>query len=403
MNRHHVIVASSVLVDMMGYGLIMPLLPFIVKSWSSDAFIVGLLGSLYAATQLLVAPVLGSLSDRIGRRPVLLLCLFGSALAYLSIALANSITLLAAAIALGGAAGSSMPVAQAYIADTTTPQHRTRGLGLLGAAFGLGLIGGAAMGGFLSQYGLAIPPALAAAIALGNALYASIALPESLPSHHRHHSTYRLRLLAPVYTAMQIPTVRPLLFAVVLLNIAFAGLQSNVALFTMTRFGWGPTQNALLFVFVGIWAAITQAGLLKILHPLLGDTRLAGGGMGFMALAFLLVGMVKQSDWLLFPLAAMLAIGMGLAVPTLTSIISQRAGNGRQGAVLGGMQALISLALIVGPLSFGFLFDRFGPDTPYLIGGTLLTGAWLVVVWTFLQPIPTLLPVASCPIEDSEA
>jgi len=403
MDRRHLIVASSVLVDMMGYGLIMPLLPFIVKTWTSDAFIVGMLGSLYAATQLLVAPILGSLSDRIGRRPVLLLCLFGSALAYLSIALANSITLLAAAIALGGAAGSSMPVAQAYIADTTTPQHRTRGLGLLGAAFGLGLIGGAAMGGFLSQYGLAIPPALAAAIALGNALYASIALPESLPSHHRHHSTYRLRLLAPVYTAMQIPTVRPLLFAFVLLNIAFAGLQSNVALFTMTRFGWGPTQNALLFVFVGIWAAITQAGLLKILHPLLGETRLAGGGMGFMALAFLLVGMIEQSDWLLFPLAAMLAIGMGLAVPTLTSIISQRAGNNRQGAVLGGMQALISLALIVGPLSFGFLFDRFGPDTPYLIGGTLLTGAWLVVVWTFLQPIPALPPIASRPVEDSEA
>jgi DHA1 family tetracycline resistance protein-like MFS transporter len=403
MDRRHFIVASSVLVDMMGYGLIMPLLPFIVKTWTSDAFIVGMLGSLYAATQLLVAPILGSLSDRIGRRPVLLLCLFGSALAYLSIALANSITLLAAAIALGGAAGSSMPVAQAYIADTTTPQHRARGLGLLGAAFGLGLIGGAAMGGFLGQYGLAIPPALAAAIALGNALYATIALPESLPPHHRHHSTYRLRLLAPVYTAMQIPTIRPLLFAVVLLNIAFAGLQSNVALFTMTRFGWGPTQNALLFVFVGIWAAITQAGLLKILHPLLGETRLAGGGMGFMALAFLLVGMIEQSDWLLFPLAAMLAIGMGLAVPTLTSIISQRAGNNRQGAVLGGMQALISLALIVGPLSFGFLFDRFGPDTPYLIGGTLLTGAWLVVVWTFLQPIPALPPIASRPVEDSEA
>ncbi len=403
MDRRHLIVASSVLVDMMGYGLIMPLLPFIVKTWSNDAFIIGMLGSLYAATQLLVAPILGSLSDRIGRRPVLLLCLFGSALAYLSIALANSITLLAAAIALGGAAGSSMPVAQAYIADTTTPQHRARGLGLLGAAFGLGLIGGAAMGGFLGQYGLAIPPALAAAIALGNALYATMALPESLPSDHRHHSTYRLRLLAPVYTAMQIPTVRPLLFAVVLLNIAFAGLQSNVALFTMTRFGWGPTQNALLFVFVGIWAAITQAGLLKILHPLLGETRLAGGGMGFMALAFLLVGMIEQSDWLLFPLSAMLAIGMGLAVPTLTSIISQRAGNNRQGAVLGGMQALISLALIVGPLSFGFLFDRFGPDTPYLIGGTLLTGAWLVVVWTFLQPIPALPPIASRPVEDSEA
>ncbi len=393
MNRHRIIVAGSVLVDMLGYGLIMPLLPFMARAWSDDALVVGLLGSLYAAMQLLVAPMLGAVSDRIGRRPVILLCLFGSALAYLGLALADSLWFLAAAIALGGAAGSSMPVAQAYIADVTAPSERARGLGLLGAAFGLGLIGGAAMGGALSQYGLAIPPLLASAIALLNALYATIVLPESLPSERRRPQPLRPHnLLAPALSALQLPAVRPLLIAVVLLNIAFAGLQSNIALFTLTRFGWGPEQNAVLFVFVGICAAFTQGVLLGRLQPHFGEARLASGGLGLMALAFALVGWALHTAWLLFPLAAMLAIGMGLAVPAITSLVSLRAGYGRQGAVLGGMQALISFALLIGPTSFGLIFDSFGPDAPYLTSGALLAGAWVITTLALARPMVSFHP-----------
>lgn len=393
MNRHRIIVAGSVLVDMLGYGLIMPLLPFMARAWSDDALVVGLLGSLYAAMQLLVAPMLGAVSDRIGRRPVILLCLFGSALAYLGLALADSLWFLAAAIALGGAAGSSMPVAQAYIADVTAPAERARGLGLLGAAFGIGLIGGAAMGGALSQYGLAIPPLLASAIALLNALYATIVLPESLPSERRRPQPLRPHnLLAPALSALQLPAVRPLLIAVVLLNIAFAGLQSNIALFTLTRFGWGPKQNAVLFVFVGICAAFTQGVLLGRLQPHFGEARLASGGLGLMALAFALVGWALHTAWLLFPLAAMLAIGMGLAVPAITSLVSLRAGYGRQGAVLGGMQTLISFALLIGPTSFGLIFDSFGPDAPYLTSGALLAGAWVITTLVLTRPMVSIHP-----------
>ncbi|OAN40587.1 MFS transporter [Chloroflexus islandicus] len=404
MNRHRIIVAGSVLVDMLGYGLIMPLLPFMARAWSDDALVVGMLGSLYAAMQLLLAPMLGAVSDRIGRRPVLLLCLFGSALAYLGLALADSLWFLAAAIALGGAAGSSMPVAQAYIADVTTPAERARGLGLLGAAFGLGLIGGAAIGGALSQYGLAIPPLLAAAIALLNALYATIALPESLPVERRRPQPLRPHnLLAPALSALHMPAVRPLLIAVALLNVAFAGLQSNIALFTLTRFGWGPEQNAVLFVFVGLCAAFTQGVLLGRLQPQLGEARLASGGLGLMAAAFALVGLVAQSGWLLFAPAAMLAIGMGLAVPAITSLVSLRAGAGRQGAVLGGMQALISFALLIGPISFGLIFDSFGPDAPYLVSGALLAGAWAITTLALTRPILAGASRSFRPSEDPEA
>ncbi len=297
-----------------------------------------------------------------------------------------------------------MPVAQAYIADVTAPAERARGLGLLGAAFGIGLIGGAAMGGALSQYGLAIPPLLAAAIALLNALYATGVLPESLPSERRRPQPLRLQnLLTPAAAAWQLPAIRPLLIAAVLLNIAFSGLQSNIALFTLTRFGWEPAQNAVLFVFVGLCAVFTQGLLLGRLQPYLGEARLASGGLGLMAAAFALVGSASQTGWLLFPLAAMLAIGMGLAVPAITSLVSLRAGASRQGAVLGGMQALISFALLIGPISFGLIFDSFGPDAPYLVSGTLLAGAWAITTLALTRPILAGASRSFRPSEDPEA
>lgn len=260
------------------------------------------------------------------------------------------------------------------------------------------------MGGALSQYGLAIPPLLAAATALLNALYATVVLPESLPSERRRPQPLRLQnLLTPAAAAWQLPAIRPLLIAAALLNIAFSGLQSNIALFTLTRFGWGPAQNAVLFVFVGLCAVFTQGLLLGRLQPYLGEARLASGGLGLMAAAFALVGLASQTGWLLFPLAAMLAIGMGLAVPAITSLVSLRAGAGRQGAVLGGMQALISFALLIGPISFGLIFDSFGPDAPYLVSGTLLAGAWAITTLALTRPILAGASRSFRPSEDLEA
>jgi MFS transporter, DHA1 family, tetracycline resistance protein len=175
----------SVFVDMVGYGLVIPPLPFYTRQYAAVAAPVGLLGSLYAVVQFVGGPFLGGVSDRVGRRPVLILCLFGVSLAYLLFGLAQTLFLLFAAVVLAGAASGTLATAQAYIADSTPPERRARGLGLIGAAFGLGLMAGPALGGLLSLYSLHTPAFAASALALSNATFGLLILPESLPLKRR--------------------------------------------------------------------------------------------------------------------------------------------------------------------------------------------------------------------------
>lgn len=378
------IVFFSVLVDMLGYGMIVPLLPFFVGEGASRGLLVGLLSSLYALVQLVVAPLLGSLSDRVGRRPVLIGCLAVSGLAYALLGLAGSLPMLFLAVAVSGAGGSSMPTAQAYIADSTAPEDRARGLGLVGAAFGLGLMGGPALGGLLSGYDLRAPALVAAALALLNVGYALAALPESLPAERRSRQPLRpLAVAGQLAGALAAAGVRPLLAAIFLLNLAFAGLQSNFPLFSSARFGWGPAQNGAFFAFVGVCAVITQGALVSRLQPVFGEARLALAGLGVMACGLGALAAAGQA-WMLYPLAGAMTLGSGLAIPSLSSLVSRRAGAERQGAVMGGMQAILSLALIIGPASAGLLYDRVGQGAPYLCGG-LLSGAALLVAWRGLR------------------
>jgi DHA1 family tetracycline resistance protein-like MFS transporter len=186
----------AVFVDMLGYGLVVPLLPFYAREHATGAALVGLLGSLYAAMQFVGGPFLGGLSDRAGRRPVLILCLLGASLAYLLLALAGTLLSLFAAVVLAGAAGGSLATAQAYIADSTPPERRARGLGLIGAAFGLGLMAGPALGGLLSLFSLSAPALAASGLALGNAIFGLLVLPESLLSECR--TPLPLRKLNPI-------------------------------------------------------------------------------------------------------------------------------------------------------------------------------------------------------------
>lgn len=382
------IVFVCVLVDMLGYGMIVPLLPFLVREHSDSALLVGLLSSLYALMQLLVAPVLGALSDRIGRRPVLIACVLGSGGAYGLLGLATalgSLGLTFAAVAVGGAAGASIPTAQAYIADSTEPDERARGLGLIGAAFGLGLMLGPAAGGLLSVYGLAAPALAAAALALLNGLYGLVALPESLPPERRSSTPLRLGGVAgQVGAALTLPGLRPLLLAIFLLNLAFAGLQSNFPLYSSTRFGWGPVANGVFFGFVGVCAVLTQGALIGPLQRRLGEPALVVGGLALMAAGLGLTALAP-AGWLLYPLVGLMALGTGLAIPSITSLVSRRAGEGSQGAAMGGMQSLLSLTLILGPALAGLLFDLAGPATPYLAGG-LLAGGALVAASAGLWP-----------------
>jgi DHA1 family tetracycline resistance protein-like MFS transporter len=368
----------TVFVDMVGYGIVVPLLPFYVQQQASGAALVGLLGSLYAAMQFVGGPFLGGLSDRAGRRPVLLLCLLGTSLAYLLLGLANTLSLTVAAVALAGTAGGTLATAQAYIADSTSHEDRARGLGLIGAAFGLGLIAGPVIGGTLSLLFLGAPAFAAAALALGNAAFGFFVLPESLPLMHRSSSPIvRLNPVSQLGGVLRMNGIRALLLVVFLMNISFTGLVTNFPLFTKVRFGWDATANAFFFAFVGVCAVLTQGVLLGRLQLRFGEKRLLLGGLSLTALGLGLIGIVP-SGLLLYPVVGTLAMGIGLAIPALTTLISFRVSEREQGKVMGGQQAILSLTMIPGPIIAGLAFDHLGVPAPYWIGGLLAALALLV-------------------------
>lgn len=376
----------TVFVDMIGYGIVIPLLPFYVQQQASGAALVGLLGSLYAAMQFVGGPFLGGLSDRVGRRPVLLLCLFGTSFAYLLLGLADTLLLLVAAVVLAGGAAGTLATAQAYIADSTPAGDRARGLGLIGAAFGLGLIAGPVLGGLLSLYSLGAPAFAASALALCNVAFGFFVLPESLPLTRRTSTPIlELNPVSQLAGVLGVGSIRALLLAVFLLNLSFAGLLTNFPLFSNARFGWDATANAFFFAFVGVCAVLTQGVLLGRLQPRFGEKRLLLGGLALMAVNLGLMALVPLGS-LLYPVVGILAVGTGLAIPSLTALISHRVSEREQGKVMGGQQAILSLTLILGPTISGLTFDRLGAPAPYWVGSllaalALLAAAAALVPW----------------------
>jgi DHA1 family tetracycline resistance protein-like MFS transporter len=362
----------TVFVDMIGYGIVVPLLPFYAGLYASGAVLVGLLGSLYAAMQFAGGPFLGGLSDRHGRRPVLLLCLLGTSLAYLMLGLAQTLTILILAVVLAGATGGTLATAQAYIADSTTKEDRARGLGLIGAAFGLGLMAGPALGGLLSLHSLSAPALFASTLALTNCGFGYLTLPEShLPPVRKRVPLLRLNPISQLARILKMRNVRALLAMVLLLNLALAGLVNNFPLFSHIRFGWGTTSNAFFFAFVGVCAVVTQGFLIGRLQPRFGESRLLVGGLALASLNLVLVALVS-SGVLLYPVVGLLALGMGLAIPSLTALISNLTPAEAQGRLMGGLQAILSLAMILGPALAGLASDYLGITAPYLIGGMLV-------------------------------
>ncbi|MBX0326728.1 MFS transporter [Oscillochloris sp. ZM17-4] len=387
----------TVFIDLLGVGIVVPLLPYYVKiieqadaAWlsSSRALIVGALAASFSLFQFVFSPVLGALSDRFGRRPVLLISLAGTGISYIVFGLADQLlplgvgTVLAVlffARILDGITGGNISTAQAYIADITAPEDRAKGLGLIGAAFGLGFMLGPAIGGLLSTISLAAPAFAAAALTFGNVIFGFFRLPESLPAERRTSVPFRkmnpvTRLRAVVGKA----SIRPLLAGVLLLNFAFAGLQNNFAVFSDLRFSFGPTENAFVFAFIGLMAVLMQGFLIRKLLPIFGEARLAITGLGMMVVGFAGIAMAPVA-WALYPAMGVLAAGSGMATPSLTSLISRRVAPQEQGGVLGGVQAFNSLMMVAGPLFAGLIFDLIGPAAPYFSGALLVAAAGLVI------------------------
>jgi len=357
------IVFTTVVIDLIGFGIVIPILPLWAEDLGASATVVGMLTAVYSLMQFIFAPILGRLSDRYGRRPVILVSLLGSAISYIIIGLAGSIAVLFIARILSGVAGASYSTAQAYVADITTKETRARGMGLIGAAFGIGFIIGPGLGGLLAIIDHRVPFFVAAAIALLNLVIAWRRLPE--PERVRGAVTSRRELVG---RAMRDRTVAPMVVITFLGTFAFAGMETTFSLFGRHRFGFDLMEAGLVFAFIGVAAALVQGKAIGPLVDRYGEQRVMMIGLVLTGLALGLLAITTRL-WALFPVAALLA-SSGLVFAPITAIVSKASSDDDQGGVLGVLGSSSGLARVLGPLAAGALFDWAIP-APYLVGAGL--------------------------------
>ena len=379
----------TLFLDLLGVGILIPITPYLVRHFRSDALTIGLLVLVFSAAQFIMTPVLGALSDRYGRRPVLLVSLFGTAIGHFMFGLAPSLGFMFAARILDGITGGNISAAQAYIADITPPEDRAKSFGLIGAAFGLGFMMGPAIGGLLSTISLQAPAFAAGTLALVTTALSYFFLPESLPPERRTKTPLQWSVLNPfraIGGALGRANMRLILLAGFALNFAYSGLQSHFAIYTLTRFGLNERENSMLLTYLGVMITIIQGGLIRRLMPIFGESKLVRGGLvlgavGFLALIF------APSPGYVYGALTLLSMGSGLAAPALQGLISQRASGSEQGVVMGVTQSLGSLSRILGPLWAGLTFDAFAPSAPYWTGCFMMIVALSLVFYFPKQPV----------------
>jgi MFS transporter, DHA1 family, tetracycline resistance protein len=379
-----------VFVDLVGFGLVIPLLPFYAVRFAASPQEVTALVAIYSLMQLLTAPLWGRLSDRVGRRPVLLASLAASALAYLWLGGASALWMLFAARGFAGACAGNIAAAQAYIADVTKPENRARGMGLIGAAFGLGFMIGPAIGGLLAgadpvTADLETPAWVAAGLSLLAFLGVALLLPESLPADRRDGRSHG-RVSAVLGVAHR-PVLSRLILVFFLVILAVAGMQSVFAIWAMPQLGWGPRQVGYVFAYVGLISAILQGGLIGRLTQRFGEERLLVCGLALIGVGLVALPFAHDVP-ILGAVLTGLALGMGLMQPTLNSLISQQAGGEEQGEIMGVSQSVASLSRVLGPFAAGFCFAAFGRNSPYFVGATL-TGAALLLALNLMRGLTT--------------
>jgi len=382
----------TVFIDLVGFGIIVPFLAYYVESFGARAVVVGLLMSSYSLAQFVFAPMWGRISDRVGRRPILLVGLLGSVAGFTLFALAGTLSLLFLARVLMGIFGATIPTAQAAVADVTAPQDRARGMGLIGAAIGLGFILGPALGGVLSNLSGAFPlplfqrnpyalPCLAsAALAAINLVAAAFFLPESLPSERRGGGTAeRLSRVDRLLRSLTDPRLRMLVVVYFLFMLGFTMMEATLTLFIERRIGAGNHAQLVrrvgyLFGFIGIIQVGLQGGLVGRLARRFGERNLLLTGCSITALS--LAALPAVSSWTgIYGCSFGLACGLGLSQPSIASLISRAAPPDMQGGALGISQSAASLARVVGPAVGGALFQQVGAGAPYLVAAGLSLAA----------------------------
>jgi DHA1 family tetracycline resistance protein-like MFS transporter len=367
-----------VVIDLIGFGIIIPLLPFYAEHFQATPAVVGFLMATYSFTQFIAAPLWGRLSDRVGRRPVLLISLAGAVVAYGALGLAPNIWALFAARALGGLMAGNISAAFAYVADVTTRENRAKGMGVIGAAFGLGFIVGPAVGGILAgadpvHADFRTPAFAAAALSAVALMAAFLTLKESLPEASRIALTgmpaqTRIDLFL---AALKRPHVGFLILLTFFATFVFAGLESTFAMWSRRQFGWGPQQNGYLFACIGLLSAAIQGGLVGRLARRFGEGGLIVQGSAALAIGVLLIPFSGNLPVLAVAMA-IATYGFSVISPSLNSLISLQVGDHEVGGVMGVTRSAATMARFIGPAWAGLLFDALGRDWPYYFGAVVM-------------------------------
>lgn len=374
------VIFLTIAIDLIGFGVIIPLLPLYAKSFGASGVLVALLFASYSLMQFVFSPVWGRLSDRVGRRPVLLLSIAGNALAFLVFALSKSYTGLLLARLVAGACTANISVATAYAADVTAPEDRAKGMGIVGAAFGIGFVVGPFLGGELSKWGHAAPAYFAAALAALNWVFAYWRLPESLPPERR--LTVLTEGLWARFTAVRVvPGMARLVTLIFWQVCAFSMLEVSFVLFANRRLAFDAVHCGRMFGYIGIVMVVVQGGLIGRCARRFGERSLAFVGLALAAIGMLAIPFTPQGSWpVLLVWITFTATGQGFATSSLQSMLSQRTPTHQQGLAMGVSQSASALARVVGPATAGWLFDRGTENTPFWAGGIMLSVALCVAM-----------------------
>ncbi|MFB6171649.1 MAG: MFS transporter [Haloarculaceae archaeon] len=401
-------VFAVVFIDLLGFGIIIPILPFYVRSFGVSDVYIGLLAASYSLVQFLFAPVLGRLSDSYGRRPIILLSVAGSVVAWTLFGLGGGLVVLFLARMLAGAMGGNISAAQAYVADVTPPEERASALGLLGAAFGLGFIFGPALGGLFASQAVvtaargllpaavpatqfSLPSFAAAGLSLLNLAFAAVVLTE--PDVTRTPGA-RVSLVGQFRNALADDRLRGLVIAFFLLSVAFSGVQVMFIPFAADQYGYAESQTALLLTYIGVLGVLVQGGLIGPLERRYGDRRLAVAGTALLAVALVAIPFAPDLGRLALPdgpgfltrellalllVLPVLSLGNGLVSVALTTLVSRSAGRETQGSAFGVTQGAGSLGRTVGPPVMAALYAVVTYWGPFVAGGLLLVPVFVVL------------------------
>jgi len=380
----------TIFLDVLGFGILSPVIPYLLQRYDKSALIVGTLMMSFSIAQFFAAPVLGALSDRYGRRPILLISIFGGAVAYIAFGFATALWVFFAARIIDGLTGGNISTAQAYITDITPPKDRSKTFGLIGAVFGAGFIIGPALGGVLSYVSLQAPAFAAGGLSLLACIFGFFMMPETLPPTRRAKKLRLHEMFNPIAQLWRYVSARDIMtiFAArFILMFAMTTMRSNFLVYARDRLGLGPHQVGYFYAFLGFLIVMVQGGLVRRVAPKLGDKLMTLVGFISMIIGFTGMGFAPDVYGVV---VCMLFIGCGhgLSFPALTGMASTAVDDSEQGGILGAQQSVNSVAMIIAPFVAGLAFDHISMGAPYLIAaGMLLIAVWISWNWRATKPV----------------